>query len=404
MIAWFLHAYQGNHVRVVIAPDKFRGSLSAAEAAHAIARGVLRADSLAEVIEIPMADGGEGTVEALVAATRGAMQKVEVSDPLGRLILTRFGMLGDGETAVLEMAAASGLSLLSNEERDPRRTTTRGTGELLLAAIDSGAKHIILGIGGSATNDGGAGFAQAIGYRLLDEAGVELAPGGGSLDRLARIEVSNIDPRLVGVSISAACDVDNPLCGPNGAAAIFGPQKGADPATIALLDRNLAHFVNVILRDLHQDVANIPGAGAAGGLGAGLIAFANAILVPGVELVAKTVGLQKAIQGADLVITGEGAIDGSSMGGKTAIGVSRIAHAFGVPAIALVGSIGPGAEAVFEHGLCAYFSLCSRPITLETAIDQAADLLANIAESTVRLFLAGRNSAAHRGDSWANLT
>ena len=385
---------QGNHVRIVIAPDKFRGSLSAAEAAHAIARGVLRADPMAEVIEIPMADGGEGTVQALVAATRGGMQRVGVSDPLGRPILAQFGMLGDHKTAVLEMASASGLALLSNEERDPRRTSTRGTGELLLAAIDSGAQKIILGIGGSATTDGGAGFAQALGYRLYDEAGLELPPGGEALDRLVRIDVSNVDSRLQGVTISAACDVDNPLYGPRGAAAIFGPQKGADLATIELLNRNLAHFAQIILRDLGKDVANVPGAGSAGGLGAGLMAFVNATLEPGVDLVARTVGLQKAMQGADLVITGEGAIDGSSVGGKTVIGVSRIAQTIRVPVIALVGSIGPGAEAVFEQGLCAYFSLCSRPMTLETAITQATDLLANLAESTVRLFLAGRTSTA----------
>ena len=378
-------------MRIVVAPDKFRGSLSAAEAARAMACGALRADPSAEILQIPMADGGEGTVEALVSATGGTIREVEVSGPLGEPVLARFGLLGDGETAILEMASASGLALLAASDRDPLRASTRGTGELLLAAIATGARRIILGIGGSATNDGGAGFAQALGFRLLDEDGNHLPPGGGALDRLRRVESGDV--RLGDVTIAVACDVDNPLCGPRGASSVFGPQKGADPATVERLDRNLGHFARILRRDLGQDVADIPGAGAAGGLGAALLAFAGATLRPGVDLVAEAVGLDAALRGADLVLTGEGAIDASSAGGKTAIGVSRMARSLGIPAIGLAGTIGPGAEAVLKDGMLAYFSLCNRPMPLEAAIEDASTLLADVAESAVRLFLAGRNSA-----------
>lgn len=379
-------------MNVVVAPDKFRGSLSAAEAAAAMASGVRRADPSARVVEVPMADGGEGTVEALTAATGGSFREAVVTGPLGEPVTARFGLLGDGVTAVLEMAAASGLALLPRERRDPIRTTTRGTGELLLAAIEAGASRIILGIGGSATNDGGAGFAQALGFRLLDAEGRDLPPGGGALDRLDRIIFGGTDSRLDAVSISVASDVDNPLCGPRGASAVFGPQKGADPEAVSRLDRNLRHLADVIARDLNRSVAEIPGSGAAGGLGAGLIAFASASLEPGVDLVARAVGLDAKIRGADLVLTGEGAIDASSTGGKTAVGVARIATSVGCPVFALAGTIGTGAEAVHDLGIQAYFSLCNRPMSLHLALANASELLARSAEQVVRVFAAGRNS------------
>ncbi len=377
-------------MKVVIAPDKFRGSLSASEAAHAIAEGVRRADSSAEILEVPMADGGEGTVEALVAATRGTYREAVVSGPLGGGLSARFGLLGDGETAVLEMATASGLALIPADRRDPLRASTRGTGELLLAAIDAGASTLLIGIGGSATNDGGAGFAQAIGYRLLDRDGRELPPGGGSLDRLDRINQSGRDRRLDRASVSVACDVDNPLCGPRGASAVFGPQKGACARDVIRLDRNLANLARVIERDLGRDVRDVPGAGAAGGLGAGLLAFAGAKLKPGIDLVARAVDLEGKLRGADLLLTGEGAIDGSSVGGKTAVGVGRIARGLGVPAIALAGAISADARPVLAGGLVAYASLCCRPMTLDQAIADAHSLLSDAAEQVVRIFLAGR--------------
>lgn len=380
-------------MRIVVAPDKFRGSLSAADAARALARGARAADPSIDVVEVPMADGGEGTVDALVAATGGEVRQTIVSGPLGRPVTARFGLLGDGRTAVLEMASASGLALVAPKDRDPLRASTRGTGQLLLAAIDAGASRIILGIGGSATNDGGAGFAQAIGYRLLDGEGDELHPGGGGLSRLSRIDASNVDSRIHGVTISVACDVDNPLCGPRGASAVFGPQKGADPAMIAVLDRNLAHLATLIARDIGHEVADRPGAGAAGGLGAALISFAGATLQVGVDLVARAVDLEAKIRGSDLVLTGEGAIDASSGAGKTAVGVARIARSLGVPTIGIAGTIGPGAACVLDEGMNSYFSLCDRPMSLESAIDDAGPLLARVAESVVRLFIAARATA-----------
>ena len=379
-------------MKIVIAPDKFRGSLTASEATDAIATGVRRADRSAEVVTVPMADGGEGTVEALVAATGGEIREITVSGPLGDPLAARFGILGDGQTAALEMASASGLNLLSPDRRDPLRAATRGTGELVLAAIDAGAVQIVVGIGGSATNDGGAGFAQALGFRLLDDAGRELPGGGGSLDRLARIDDSGRDRRIADVRIQVACDVDNPLCGRRGASSVFGPQKGATPEMVARLDRNLAHLADVMARDLGREVRDLPGAGAAGGLGAGLMAFAGATLEPGVDLVARAVGLEAVIQGADLVLTGEGAIDGSSASGKTAVGVARIARGLGVPCIGLAGGIGPGADAVLTLGIDAYLSLCNRPMTLAEALAHAAELLADAAEHAVRIFLLGRDS------------
>jgi glycerate 2-kinase len=376
-------------MKVVVAPDKFKGSLTAPEAAEAIARGVLAAAPGAAVDRVPMADGGEGTVAALVEATGGTFREAQVSGPLGRPVAARFGMLGDGATAVVEMAAASGLALLEPPEYDPRRTTTRGTGELLLAAIDAGARRVILGIGGSATNDGGAGLAQALGYRLLDGQGGDLGPGGGALRRLDRIDPAGRDPRLQGVEIAVACDVDNPLCGPRGASAVYGPQKGADAGMVRELDQNLARLAAVIARDLGGAVADLPGAGAAGGLGAGLVAFAGGRLGRGIDLVVGAVRLADRLRGADLCLTGEGGLDGSSAFGKTAVGVARLARSLGCPTLALAGTIGPGASAVLEQGIDAYFSLCPGPLTLDEARARAGDLLAAAAEQVVRAFAAG---------------
>jgi len=377
---------------VVIAPDKFKGSLSAPEAAKAMARGVRRVDPRARIDEVPMADGGEGTVAALVAATAGTLREVEVTGPLGSPVLASFGLLGDGRTAVLEMASASGLVLVPFDRRDPWRATTRGTGELLLAAIRAGARRVIVGIGGSATNDGGAGLGQALGFCLLDDEGRELGPGGGQLDRLARIEGSGRPAAIDSVEIAVACDVTNPLCGTRGASAVYGPQKGANAAMVGALDRNLDHFAAIVERDLHVAIRDIPGSGAAGGLGGGLVAFAGGRLQKGIDLIIEAVNLQNRLQGAHLCLTGEGALDGQSAYGKTPVGVALLARSMGCPTLALAGSIAPGAEAVLDQGIDAYFSICPGPLRLEEAISRAAELLENATAQAVRAFLAGHHS------------
>jgi glycerate kinase len=384
-------------MRVLIAPDKFKGSLSASEAAQAMAEGVCAACPEASVDLAPVADGGEGTVVALVSATNGTIHSARVTDPLGKPISAPFGRLGDGLTAVLEMAAASGLSLIAPGMRDPFQTSTRGTGELIRAAIDSGARRLIVGIGGSATNDGGAGMSQALGYGLLDAHGRDLEPGAAALERLDRIDASGHDPRLGQVEIEIACDVDNPLTGPRGAAAIFGPQKfdparPATPEQIARLDAELAHLARVIERDVHVSVSHIPGAGAAGGLGAGLVAFAGGKLLPGIELVLRAINLESRLQKATLCLTGEGMLDASSAGGKAAIGVARLARSMGVPAVILAGTLGSGASAALEHGVSAYFSVCPGPMPIEHALSNARELLARATEQVVRCFRAGRDS------------
>ena len=379
-------------MRVVIAPDKFKGSLTALEAAEAMARGLSRVDPCAEIDRVPMADGGEGTVAALVAATGGSYRTVTVTGPLGELVAASFGLLGDGRTAVLEMASASGLWLVPPTLRDPLRATTRGTGQLLLAALEAGARRVIVGIGGSATNDGGAGLGQALGFRLLDTHGRELEPGGGELDRLARIERTDQVAVLGSATIAVACDVSNPLCGPRGASAVYGPQKGATPEMVARLDRNLGHFADIVARDLDVAVRDIPGSGAAGGLGGGLVAFAGGRLEGGVNLVIEAVNLRERLHAADLCLTGEGALDGQSAFGKTAVGVARLAHSLGCPTLAIAGSIGPGAEAVLEQGVDAYFSICPGPVHIDEAIERASELLENATAQAVRAFLAGRNA------------
>ena len=379
-------------MRVVIAPDKFKGSLTALEAAEAMARGLSRVDSSAEIDRVPMADGGEGTVAALVAATGGSYRTVTVTGPLGEPVAASFRLLGDGRTAVLEMASASGLWLVPPALRDPLRATTRGTGQLLLAALEAGARRVIVGIGGSATNDGGAGLGQALGFRLLDTHGRELEPGGGELDRLARIERTDQVAVLGSATIAVACDVSNPLCGPRGASAVYGPQKGATPEMVERLDRNLGHFADIVARDLDVAVRDIPGSGAAGGLGGGLVAFAGGRLEGGVNLVIEAVNLRERLHAADLCLTGEGALDGQSAFGKTAVGVARLAHSLGCPTLAIAGSIGPGAEAVLEQGVDAYFSICPGPVHIDEAIERASELLENATAQAVRAFLAGRNA------------
>jgi len=375
-------------VKIVIAPDSFKESLSAPEAAQAIARGVQQAAPGAQVVCVPMADGGEGTVQAVLAATGGQWREADVRGALGEPRRAGWGWLDDG-TAVIEMATAAGLEHMRPEQRDPMRASSYGVGQLVRAALDAGARRIILGLGGSATNDGGAGMLAALGVRLLDAQDGELAPGGGALAQLARIDTSALDPRLRNVQVEVACDVDNPLCGPQGASYVFGPQKGATPDQVRELDRCLAHLADVCARHLSRDLRDTPGAGAAGGLGYAALAFLDATFRPGVEIVAEVGGLEAAMAGAALAFTGEGRMDAQTLRGKTPAGVARVASRAGVPVIALAGSLGEGYQALYAGGIVAAFSLANGPITLQQACQQAGQLLADRAQDAMRLWMAG---------------
>ena len=326
-------------MKIVIAPDSFKESLTALEVAQAIEKGMRNVLPEAEFIKVPMADGGEGTVQSLVDATGGTIISRTVTGPLGEPVEAFLGLSGDKKTAVIEMAAASGLHLVPVEKRNPLITTTRGTGELISAALDFDVEHIIIGIGGSATNDGGAGMAQALGIKLLDVAGAEIGEGGGALGEISSIDMTQIDPRLSSVKIEVACDVDNPLTGPTGASAIFGPQKGATPEMVKILDQNLHHYAETISSNLGKDIEQVPGAGAAGGLGGGLMAFLSAELKRGVEIVLDATRLEEQVKDADLVITGEGKIDAQTVFGKTPIGVAKTAKKHNVSVIAIAGNV-----------------------------------------------------------------
>lgn len=366
-------------MKVVIAPDSFKESLTALEVADSIERGFKRILPNEDYIKVPMADGGEGTVQSLVDATGGEIIAQSVTGPLGQPAEAFFGMLGNGTTAVIEMAAASGLHLVPPKKRNPLLTTTRGTGELILAALDRGASHIIIGIGGSATNDGGAGMARALGAKLLDKNGDEIGDGGGALGDLAKIEVGGMDPRLRQIQIDVACDVDNPLTGERGASAIFGPQKGATPEMVAQLDGYLDQFARIIERDLGKKIKDVPGAGAAGGLGAGLLAFAPAVLKRGVDIVIQATGLEEIVKGADLVITGEGKIDRQTLFGKTPIGVAKTAKKHKVPVIALAGNVADDSSVVHQEGIEALFSIVPGVMLLEDALLNGAKYVENTA-------------------------
>ncbi|QCS54470.1 glycerate kinase [Priestia flexa] len=360
-------------MKIVIAPDSFKESLSALEVAEAVEKGFKQVLPQANYVKVPMADGGEGTVQSLVDATDGEIISKTVTGPLGEPVEAFFGILGTKRTAVIEMAAASGLHLVPPAKRNPLMTTTKGTGELISAALDYGVNHIIIGIGGSATNDGGAGMAKALGAQLLDAEGNEILDGGGALGNLAFINLSTLDSRLQHVKIEVACDVDNPLTGERGSSAIFGPQKGATPEMVALLDRNLRHYAAVLERDLGQKIDDVPGAGAAGGLGAGLLAFLQAELKRGVDIVIEATNLLEAVRDADVVITGEGKIDGQTIYGKTPIGVAKTAKKHGIPVIGIAGNIGADSHVVYEHGIDALFSIVPGVTTLENAFANASD-------------------------------
>src|SRR6202521_1724576 len=371
-------------MKVVVAPNAFKGSLSAPQAAAAIARGVREVFPEAEVVEIPVADGGDGTLEALVTAHRGEYRPAEVEGPLGEPVQAAYGLIDTGRTAVVELASASGLALLPPSRRDPRRASTYGFGQLLDAARKAGVDHVIAGIGGSATNDGGAGMAQALGYRLLDATGHDLPRGGAALLQLEQIGATGVDPRWRLLKVDVACDVTNPLTGPEGASFVYGPQKGADRQTVRMLDGALAHLADVIERDLGKRVADIPGAGAAGGTGAGLIAFLDARLMPGAALVVDASGFDRQLTGAQLVITGEGRVDSQTAYGKAPGEVARRAQAAGIPTLLLAGSKGAGWETLSQKGVSAVVTRAEEGDNLDQLMRDAYRALTQAAARACR--------------------
>ncbi|WP_299575750.1 glycerate kinase [uncultured Leptotrichia sp.] len=354
-------------MKVVIAPDSFKESMSAKEVCDCAERGILSIFPEWEIVKVPMADGGEGTLESLIDATNGKIYNEETLNPIGEKIISRYGILGDKNIAIIEMASTSGIELIPKEKRDPYITTTYGTGQLMLKALDHDVERIILGIGGSATTDGGAGMLQALGAKLMDENGREIGFGGFELGKLAKIDFSNLDERLRKVEILVACDVSNPLTGKNGSAYVFGPQKGATPQMVEVLDNNLLHYSKIVKRDLNMEINNVPGAGAAGGLGAGLLTLGG-ILKKGVEIVIDTVDLEEKLKDADLVITGEGGMDKQTIYGKTPFGVAELAKKYNIPVIGIAGNLGNGYEILYDNGFDAIFSIMPGVRTLETAL------------------------------------
>ncbi|MBU3192103.1 glycerate kinase [Clostridium bowmanii] len=372
-------------MKFVLAPDSFKESMTAKEVAEAMERGIKKAIPHAQCVKVPMADGGEGTVQSLVDATEGELYKVMVKGPLGDEIEATFGVLGDKKTAVIEMASASGLHLVPREKRNPLLSTTYGTGELIKAALDKGVNHIIIGIGGSATNDGGAGMIQALGGKLLTVDNEEISLGGGYLNLLHKINLNELDKRLNEVKIEVACDVNNPLTGKNGASHIFGPQKGATQDMVKFLDINLRHYAKIIKQQLGMDIESIPGAGAAGGLGAGLLAFFSAELKRGIELVTKHSKLKEKMKDADYVFTGEGSIDSQTLYGKTPLGVALIAKEYNIPVIAFAGRIGNGIERLYENGINSIIGILSEADTIDSALKKGPENIERTSENIARI-------------------
>lgn len=382
-------------MRVVLALDSFKGSLSSTEVCNALGEGISKELPESEIVKIPMADGGEGTVEALIQATGGRIIECIVTGPVGRPVRSHFGVLGDGETGVIEMAAASGLPLIAESERNPMYTTTYGTGELIKAALDYGCRDLIIGIGGSATNDGGAGMAQALGFKLLNRCGEDIPWGGRGLLELDRIVRGAEDPRLRQLKVVVACDVTNVLCGPNGASNVYGPQKGATPEMIGQLDAALYRYAEVVKRDLGMDIANEPGSGAAGGLGGGLLAYLGAVLKPGIDIVIEASGLREHVAGADLVITGEGKMDLQTLSGKTPLGVARLAKQYGVPVIGIAGTVDADIDIFGKYGFSAVLGICSRPMSTKEAMDTADSLVRDTGRVIASLLKLGNSLSGY---------
>jgi glycerate kinase len=373
-------------MKIVIAPDSFKGSLSAVEATEAIHRGVKKAYPEVETVLVPVADGGEGTMRTLVAATNGTIKKTTVRNPLGKEFETAYGVLGDEETCVIEMAMASGIDLIQKEDLSALHTTTYGTGQLIKRALDDGYRTFILAIGGSATNDGGAGMLQALGLKIEDKDGKDIGFGGVELDKVHSIDRSQLDQRIQESSFLIASDVKNPFVGPNGASAVFGPQKGASPSDVQLLDQNLHHWADEIEKITGVHLHDIPGAGAAGGIGGAFLAFFPGEMRPGVEVVLEYSKLESSLRNAAVVITGEGQVDFQTASGKTPVGVAKMAKQYHIPTLIIAGSVGDGFEALYEYDIVSIHSMIKEPITLEKAMENAGELLEHAAEQVVRSY------------------
>lgn len=370
----------------VLAPDSFKESMTAKQACEAMATGILKVYPDANIVSVPMADGGEGTVDSMIDATKGERIYARVSGPLpDEKIEAYFGLLGDKKIAVIEMAKANGIELLAPSLRNPLITSTFGTGELIKAALDLNVQQIIVAIGGSVTNDGGAGMAQALGAKLLDEKGEEIKKGGGSLGTITRIDSSTIDSRLKSTTIIIASDVTNPLVGKNGASVVFGPQKGATPEMVQQLDQNLTHYADIIARDLNIKLHDFPGAGAAGGLGAGLLAFTGATLKPGIEIVTDITKLEDKVASSDYVFTGEGGMDFQTKFGKAPFGVAKIANSHGKPVFACAGYIGEGIDTLYDGGMTAIFGILGKAQSIEAALAAGEENLTRTAENIARM-------------------
>lgn len=379
-------------MKILVAPDSFKGSLSSKEVLKAISEGIRRAiDIDAEIVGLPIADGGEGTVDALITSLGGKIIDVDVLGPLGNVVKGYFGVLNDG-TAVIEMAASSGLNLVPNDMRNPLITTTYGVGQLIKEALDAGCRKFIIGLGGSATNDGGAGMIQALGVKLLDEDGKDIPYGGGNLHKLKKVDTSSIDKRVYESSFIVASDVTNPLCGEYGASAVYGPQKGATPEMVEILDRNLKHYSSVIKETLGKDFSDVPGAGAAGGLGFSLMAFLNAKIRSGIDIVMEASNIDEKVKSCDIVITGEGNTDFQTAYGKAPAGIARIAKKYGKPVVILSGGLGKNYKDLYDVGVTSMFSIVDRPMTLQEAMINAKKLIADRTEDIIRIFISGRNS------------
>ena len=377
------------YMKIVVAPGSFKGSLTAFQVSDAIEKGFRRIFPASKIVKIPMADGGDGTLECLVKGTNGKRINKTVTGPIGKNVKAQYGVLGNKKTVIIESASASGLKLLNPEEYNPMLTTTYGTGELIKSALDKVYRKLIIGVGGSATNDAGAGIAQALGVKLLDSSGKNIPFGGQGLKKLDKIDISGIDERIAESEIVVASDVSNPLTGVNGAANVYGRQKGAASEMIKKLDSYLEHFARIVKNDLGKNIEKIPGAGSGGGMGAGLMVFLNAELRTGAEVVAEKLKLSKHMKDADLVVTGEGRVDAQTTYGKTPIGVMRTAKKFGIPVLVIAGQIGNGAEKLYKQGIDAMLSTAQGPISLEGSISNAENLIVSASESAARMLRTG---------------
>lgn len=381
-------------MKIIIAPNAFKDSLSAIDAAEAMAEGVLAAVPEANIELVPVADGGDGLTEIVLKALDGQQVKANVTDPLGRPIEAQFCYLPDRKTAIIEMAEASGLRLLKSTERNPMLTTTLGTGQMILAALDLGAKRILIGLGGSATNDGGLGMAVALGVAFLDNNSKIIDPIGKNLSLISNVDLSNMDARVAQTTFEAICDVRNPLFGKDGAAYVYGPQKGANTEQVEKLDAGLRNLADILRKSVNMDVSKLESAGAAGGSGMGLHVFFGAKLRPGVDIVLDLVNLDGALENADLVLTGEGQIDWQTAFGKAPAGVAQAAKRHNIPCLALAGSIGKNVEELHKVGITAVFSICQGPVPLEQALKHAHQNLAKTTQQVVRTYLSGCKSLA----------